>query len=192
MDGFSKYHFKDFGGDESIIKVVHRNWFYLLEQFFLVFVMIVIFMGGLFYAPLYFPEIFGAQYRPLVAFLENLFFLAIWIYGFLIWVDYYLDIWIITNQRIVNIEQKGMFSRKVSELNYSKIQDVTTEVHGFIPTVLNFGDVEVQTAGEEENFIFRTVSDPHGIKNIIMAMNKKSQMDSTDQLGKMIKEKMGS
>ena len=190
MDGFSKYHFKDFGGDEKIIKVVHRNWFYLLEQFFLVFVIGVIFVGGLFYASLLFPEIADPQYKSLVAFMENFFFLAIWIYSFLIWVDYYYDIWIITSERIVNIEQKGMFSRKVSEVRYAKIQDVSVEVLGFLPTVINFGDVQVQTAGEEENFIFRTVSDPYGIKNLIMGMNKKSQTASTEMLGEMIKEKI--
>jgi uncharacterized membrane protein YdbT with pleckstrin-like domain len=190
MDGFSNYHFKDLSENESIIKVIHRNWFYLLEQFFLIFVLGGIFMAGISYAPLFFPEMFGSQYRSLMAFIENSFFLAIWIYGFLIWVDYYFDIWVITSQRIINIEQKGMFSRKVSELNYSKIQDVTTEVHGFIPTILNFGDVEVQTAGEEENFIFRTVSDPYEIKNLIISMNKRNQTESTDRLSEMIKEKI--
>lgn len=116
--------------------------------------------------------------------------LAIWIYGFLIWVDYYFDIWIITSERIINIEQKGMFTRKVSELRYNKIEDITTEVTGFIPTVINYGDVRIQTAAEEAEFCFRTVSDPYHIKNIIMDLQRKNERESTDELGDMIKEKI--
>jgi uncharacterized membrane protein YdbT with pleckstrin-like domain len=74
--------------------------------------------------------------QSVVLFAQNFFMLVIWIYGFMIWIDYYFDIWIITSERIINIEQKGMFTRKVSELRFQKIQDVTTEVIGFLPTIL--------------------------------------------------------
>jgi uncharacterized membrane protein YdbT with pleckstrin-like domain len=191
MDGFSKYHFKDLEEGEDIIKVVHRNWFYLLEQFFLIFVIASLFFAGTIFVPIFFPNMLGQEFQPVAAFMENFFMLAIWIYCFLIWIDYYFDIWIITSQRIVNIEQKGMFMRKVSEIDFSKIQDITTEVAGFIPTILNYGDVKVQTAGELEDINFRTVSDPYEIKNIIIGMQKKSEGESTERLGEMIKEKMG-
>ncbi|KKQ52097.1 MAG: hypothetical protein US70_C0011G0049 [Parcubacteria group bacterium GW2011_GWD2_38_11] len=190
MEGFSKYHFKDLNGTESIVKVFHRNWFYLLQQFFLVFVVGGIFMAGLSYAPIFFPEMFRGQYKALTAFMENFFILALWIYSFLIWVDYYFDIWIITTERIINIEQKGMFTRSVSELRFAKIQDITTEVVGFLPTVINYGDVRVQTAGEESEFVFRTVSDPYGVKNIIMDLQKKAETKKTENFGEMLKEKL--
>ena len=191
MDGFSKYHFKDLGENETIIKVIHRNWFYLSEQFFLVFVVVGFFMTGMTLVPVFFPGFFASANQSVMLFAQNFFMLAIWIYIWMIWIDYYFDIWIITTQRIVNIEQKGMFTRKVSEMEYCKIQDISTEVTGFIPTVLNYGDVTVQTAGEQEDFVFRTVSDPYGIKNIIIGMSKKSESESTERLGEMIKEKIG-
>ncbi|HAR99884.1 MAG: hypothetical protein US57_C0022G0011 [Candidatus Moranbacteria bacterium GW2011_GWC2_37_73] len=190
MDGFSKYHFKDLNGTESIVKVLHRNWFYLLTQFFLVFLIGGIFIAGLSWAPAFFPEMFKGQYKPVVAFMENFFVLALWIYSFLIWVDYYFDIWIITTERIINIEQKGMFTRSVSELRFAKIQDITTEVVGFLPTVINYGDVRVQTAGEESEFVFRTVSDPYHVKNIIMELQKKAEAKKTENFGEMLKEKL--
>ncbi|MFH1171086.1 MAG: PH domain-containing protein, partial [bacterium] len=70
------------------------------------------------------------------------------------WVDYYLDIWILSTKRIVNIEQRGLFSRVVSELLLDKVQDVTVEVHGVIPTMLHYGDIMIQTAGESPRFHF--------------------------------------
>lgn len=190
MDGFSKFHFRDIGNDEKIIRVIHRNWFYLFQQFFIVFLVIGIFVFGLDYAPMFFPQFMQGDNRSLSLFMQNFFMLAVWIYGFMIWIDYYYDIWIITDQRIVNIEQKGLFSRTVSELRYSKIQDITTQVTGLLPTVLNYGDVKVQTAGEENEFIFRTVSDPYNVKNIIMDLQKKNENHSTEEFGEMIKEKI--
>lgn len=190
MEGFSKYHFRGLNDSESIVKVIHRNWFYLMQQFIAVFAIGGMFVAGLFYAPLLFPEIFHGQYETLVAFMENLFLLALWIYSFLIWVDYYFDIWIITTERIINIEQKGMFTRSVSELRFSRIQDITTEVMGFLPTVINYGDVKVQTAGEESEFIFRTVSDPYHVKNIIMNLQKKDETDKEGNFEEMINKKM--
>lgn len=190
MEGFSKYHFKDLNDSEEIVRVIHRNWFYLLQQFISVFVIVVIFIGGLVYAPLFFPQMFRGQNRTILEFAENFFMLAVWIYGFLIWIDYYFDIWIITTERIINIEQKGMFTRSVSELRFSKIQDITTEVVGFIPTIINYGDVKVQTAGEENEFLFRTISDPYHVKNIIMELQKKSEKSKVENFGEMIKEKI--
>jgi uncharacterized membrane protein YdbT with pleckstrin-like domain len=172
VDGFSKFHFKDLNQDEKIIKVLHRNWFYLLEQFFLLIVILGVFMASLVFVPVFFPDFLGGVDKSVFLFAQNFFLLAVWIYGFMIWIDYYFDIWIITSERIINIEQKGMFTRKTSELRYSKIQDVTTEVMGFLPSVLNYGDVKVQTAGEENEFVFRTISDPYNVKNIIMNLQK--------------------
>jgi uncharacterized membrane protein YdbT with pleckstrin-like domain len=190
MDGFSKFKFKDLGRDEKIIQVLHRNWFYLFEQFFWLLVIVGVFVGALVFVPIFYPGMLKGIDDSMIAFMRSFFILAVWIYGFLIWIDYYFDIWIITSERIINIEQKGMFTRKVSELRYSKIQDITTEVNGFLPTVMNFGDVKVQTAGEEEEFLFRTVSDPYGVKSIIMNLQKQTENSSVEQFGEMIKEKI--
>jgi uncharacterized membrane protein YdbT with pleckstrin-like domain len=111
--------------------------------------------------------------------MRNLFGMFIWITFFLIWIDYYFDVWIITNKRVVNIEQKGLFNRQVSELELARIQDITTEVTGVIPTMLNYGEVFIQTAGENPRFIFHQVPDPYGIKDILMNQQKKRNREET-------------
>lgn len=184
-----KYKFKDLRQDEQIIKVLHRNWFYLFQQFFILIIIAGIFMSGTFIAPIYLPNLFSDTSNPIIAFAQSFFVLAVWIYGFMIWIDYYFDIWIITSERIINIEQKGLFTRKASELRYQKIQDVTTEVVGFFPTILNYGDVKVQTAGEENEFVFRTISDPYGTKNIIMALQKQNEERAREEIGVMLKSR---
>jgi len=190
MGGFSKFHFKDIHEGEEIIRVIHRNWFYVFQQFIGIIFALILYVLAIFFLPSVFPNLMYGQFYSGVLFLENFFLLAIWIFSFMIWIDYYFDIWIITSERIINIEQKGMFSRKASELRFSKIQDVTTSVQGFIGTVLNYGDVTVQTAGEVGEFIFRTVSDPYKIKDIIMDLQKKNEHNKQEEFGEMLKEKI--
>ena len=155
--------------EESVLKVSHRHWF----DIFVHFLSILLLMGALFLSfialPVLFPDLFSSEYREFFLFIENTILLLCWLYLFLIWIDVWFDIWIITDDRIINIEQSGLFSREVSELKLARIQDVSVEVHGFFQTFLNYGDVHIQSAGEEERFLFRAVPDPYGIKNTIMS-----------------------
>ncbi len=82
--------------------------------------------------------------------------------------DYWLDMWIVTNRRIINIEQRGLFSRTTSELRLYRIQDVTAEVTGFLHSMLDYGMVYVQTAGEKEYFAFEDVPHPNQISKDIL------------------------
>jgi uncharacterized membrane protein YdbT with pleckstrin-like domain len=161
--------------DELVIMIIRRHWFNILQQLFLVFLMIFFLFGSLIYLPTLFPILSTSSAQSLFIFLENSFALVIWIIFFLIWIDYYFDVWIITTHRVVNINQKGLFVRTVSELEFNKIQDVTTEVMGVIGTFLNFGDVFIQTAGEKERFVFRQVPNPYAIKDLIMNLEEKEE-----------------
>ncbi len=173
------FHFEGQHSQEHIVKIVRRHWFNILQQYFFIFLGVII-LGAF---PLLFSEInstpvtlsFGFSNSPyIVPFFQSLFALLIWVIAFIIWIDYYFDVWIITNERIVNIEQRGLFIRQVSELKFSNIQDVTTEVQGLIPTLLNFGNVYVQTAGTKTRFNFRKVPNPYKLKALIMNMKDTS------------------
>ncbi|MEK7493735.1 MAG: PH domain-containing protein [Patescibacteria group bacterium] len=98
-----------------------------------------------------------------------LFFLhLLWIALFVVLADFFLDVWVLTDQRVIAIEQKGLFARTVSEFDLSRIQDVTIEVHGIIPTMFNYGNLIARTASEHESFIFKQVGRPHEIKDALI------------------------
>ncbi|PIS42146.1 MAG: hypothetical protein COT24_05000 [Candidatus Kerfeldbacteria bacterium CG08_land_8_20_14_0_20_40_16] len=103
---------------------------------------------------------------------SSAYFLFIWLFFFNHWIDYYLDVWIVTNQRILNIEQEGLFSRTISELNLEMVQDATSEVKGKVATVLNFGNVYVQTAGEEKRFVFEEIPAPRQVASKIIELHQ--------------------
>jgi uncharacterized membrane protein YdbT with pleckstrin-like domain len=176
--------------DENVLLISHRSWFYIAQQFFIVFLMLALFFGAVVYLPIFFPTAASGQAEKIIYFTETLFLMAIWIYGFLIWIDYYYDLWIITDKRLINIEQKGLFMRKTSELDYAKVQDVSVDIKGFLATVLNYGDVLVQTAGEQPNFLFRTIPNPLYVKKLIMEQVQVDEREGINELGVLLQTKI--
>jgi uncharacterized membrane protein YdbT with pleckstrin-like domain len=169
-----RYHFREQHEGEEVIRVIHRHWLNLLSHFFAIIGFAILIAGSFLVLPVIFPETLDPDNYRAFSFVQNTLLLFVWIYSFLIWVDYYFDVWIVTTERIVNIEQKGLFVREISELNLSRVQDATTEVRGIIPTVFNYGDVYIQTAGETERFVFRQVGDPYKVKDMIIRLSRDS------------------
>lgn len=61
------------------------------------------------------------------------------------WISWYYSVYIVTNQRLIQITQKGMFHRSMVALGLNQIQMVNYEVGGFEQTVLGFGTIMIQT-----------------------------------------------
>mgnify|MGYP001589399367 FL=1 len=101
--------------------------------------------------------------------LASIWELIIWQLWFYALTMYLLDVWIVTNQRIIDSTQRGFFNRSVSELHNSRIQDISVKVSGLFQSLLKFGDLEVQTAGTENKFRFLQIPNPVEVKNVIMA-----------------------
>ena len=88
---------------------------------------------------------------------------------FLIWTDYYLDLWTITNRRIIAIDQRGLFRRAVASFRYERLQDINIEINGFIATMLDFGELRAQTASAyRDAFEIKGIPHPRDIKALIL------------------------
>jgi hypothetical protein len=83
-----------------------------------------------------------------------------------------LDIYIVTDQRIVDISQEGFFKRQISELHLHQVQDVNASVIGIWGTLLHFGDIHIQTAAERENFVFRSVPHSYTVAKQIITLHE--------------------
>jgi hypothetical protein len=84
--------------------------------------------------------------------------------AFLEWYRYHHDIWVITNQRLVDAYKKNPFNLRVASADLVNVQDMAVERHGILATVLNYGDVVCQTAGANESFMITGVPDPRAIQ----------------------------
>lgn len=135
------------------------------------------------------PElVLSASVQALLVFGGSAFFLFAWLFLFQLFLDYYLDSWIVTNKRILNIEQNGLFGRVVSELRLYRIQDVTAMVNGFAKTMFNYGEVEIQTAGERERFMFEEIPHPNRVAKTILEL---SETDRNEHLREEKLEEFG-
>lgn len=154
--------------DEQIIAEVRRHMFVFYSR--LIGLVVVALLPLTVVAPIvnFFNRFLETGGGVLFTFLYLIWFLIIWIIFFFEWTDYYLDVWVITNERIFDVEQKGMFNRHISVFRLEQVQDVTVEVEGLLATFLKYGNVHIHTAGEATNFIIKDAADPLHIKKIIM------------------------
>lgn len=154
---------------EKIYLVFREHWFRLAIKFSVVILLgllpvaIRIFFPGLM---LYIPE----EYREVVVLFTQLYYLGLLLAGFLIWALYYLNLGIVSEYRLVDIDQLGLLKHEVSELNLDSIEDVTSETIGLFGNILNYGTVYIQTAGATERFEFDKIYNPKMVAGIILSL----------------------
>lgn len=108
-------------------------------------------------------------------------FAAISVFGIMIalrtFIVYSFNVFIITNQRIIDIDQRGFFDRTVSETTYNKIQDVSFRIKGVMQTLYHYGSIIVQTAGAQANIELSGIKDPERIQQTIIELQKENRDD---------------
>lgn len=154
--------------DEKIILIKRKHG---IVFFPLMIMSIVSYSLGLivvFVLPYYFPILDEGIIPNIVVVFTSLFFLFATLFFFIEWILYYLQVGMVSDKRLVDINQVSLFSRRISEMSLGNVEDITASQQGVIQTMFHYGDVCVQTAGELPNFIFEKVPDPYGTQRIIM------------------------
>lgn len=174
--------------EEKVFLLIRKHWFnYLI--FLLVGILGAIPVAAAVYFWLAFPSIVADNsidiYLIVILTVFVLGIFAALLYGF---VDYYLDVYIVTDRRVVDISQNGFFKREISELHLHQVQDVNARVDGFFETLFHFGDVYIQTAGERENFVFKSVPQPYAIARQIIDLNE-SHLEEDEDADKKVETK---
>jgi uncharacterized membrane protein YdbT with pleckstrin-like domain len=105
------------------------------------------------------------KYYLIILLLFSLPFL--WISVFLTIISYYLTFWAITDQKIIYAKFKGLFSVEYSVISYDRIQDITTYIKGILASTLRFGDIRIQTAGTEGQFVMEKIPEPEVVRQVI-------------------------
>lgn len=170
---FPTFTFKDAGfghsySNERIVLIVHHHWWHLVK---LAFGPALLFALPFLIVPIIAAAAGGnaATLGPIAVLLGALWSLFFWHKLFVEWTDYYFDVWIITNWRIVDIELLGLFKMNIgSMLDLDHIQEIITETRGIIQNVLGVGSLQIQTAATNRGqFIYVDVANPAEIENII-------------------------
>jgi hypothetical protein len=159
--------------NEAVYLVLREHWFYLFSRLILWFLFIIVLFALDHYVPIYVPQLLEAPYASYLELFKNVYVMFLVLGLFMIWTMYYLNIQIITGERIVELSQDGLFSHTASELGLAKIEDVTAETTGIFATIFGFGNVYVQTAGRVERFVFKNVPHPDKVEKLILDLYQK-------------------
>lgn len=111
---------------------------------------------------------FFEYHMPFARAALGVYLLIVWTSAWGTFTRYFLNAWVLTNMRIVDIKQRRYFSREVSGLFLSRVQDVTTDVNGALASLLNIGDIKVQSAGADIEFTMRGIPRPEQMRDIIL------------------------
>jgi uncharacterized membrane protein YdbT with pleckstrin-like domain len=107
--------------------------------------------------------------NPWTRFVIGIYWLFTWMGAFHTFTDFYLDLWIITNHRIIRIDQSGFFDRQVSSLHLNRVQDVQTDVRGLLAELFGYGTLSVETAGDDAGrFRIRGIAHVKTLRDMIM------------------------
>lgn len=158
--------------DEKVIVYVRRHWI-----LFVVRIVPIVFLAII---PAIFPAVIDVFLPKNLERFQNagwalycMWVTLLWVWSFLLWTEYYLDVWVITNRKIINADQITLFNRKMSTLELEKIQDITIEIDGFIQTMFGYGTIRVQTAGEITKFTLQNAAHPDIAKEKIIQAQRR-------------------
>lgn len=184
--------FPDQRSDEKLILIVRRHWSRMFKhvlKFASAFIIPIIIGLVVF---LYFQIALESEIIfMIIVMVVSLYYLFIILFFLNDFIDYYLDIWVVTDQRVVNVEQEGLFNRTISSLTIEKVQDVTSEIKGKLQTFMDFGQVYIQTAGEKERFLFEEVPHPAKIAKLVQDIHDRHIEEEEKEHNQELAEAIG-
>ncbi len=159
---------------ETKLYEVRKHWFGLVIVYFEVgvgFAAVVALLALM--TPIIFPNAEPGQRRSDLAVIVAVGALVTWLILVLFTYIYRQSKLIISDKNLTQIIQSGLFSRKVSELSMSNVEDVTAEQKGIFASIFNYGVLEVETAGAQENFQFVFCPNPNFYGKIVLEARQK-------------------
>lgn len=93
-------------------------------------------------------------------------------------IGWFFNIYIVTNERVVDIDFFYLLYKKFSEAELVKIQDINYTSGGLLAAIFNFGNVTIETAGEAPKLIFELIPFPEKVVETIRALTEQNQGDA--------------
>lgn len=126
---------------ETVEMVVKRHWIVFLWLIIYFFISVFLSVG----IYVLFPNEWGIL-AVIVVWLASL------MYIYIQWLNVELDLLVITNNRIIWVEQISFLNRTILEANLWQVQEVNSQTKGVLSNLLDFGTIIVKTAWDSSNF----------------------------------------
>ena len=146
---------------EKVILLLRQHWMTQVKWILTAFFMLIV--------PI------GLIWIPLISFMPGNFqFMAVMIWYLLLiafvyeeFISWFYHVFIITDERIIDIDFYHLLYKEISETKIDNIEDVTFNQGGMIRAMLNYGNVSIQTAAEKREFTIENVPEPNRVVKIL-------------------------
>jgi len=124
---------------EEVLMVVKRHW--------IVYVMLFIyFFSGVIVT---FMIFFFFWLNTWWYMLNIILWLILSIILYIEWLNHELDMYVVTNNRVIGLEQIAFLNRAVTECNLWQIQEVNSKAKWLFANIFNYWTLSIQTAGSK-------------------------------------------
>src|SRR3989344_9208644 len=143
--------------EEKILLLLRRHPLTNVPWILVALVMVVV--------PLLLPYFSSLAFLPvrLVAVSVVAWYLLVFGFIFEQFLDWYFNVYVITDERIIDFDFYSLIYKRVSEAKIDKSEDVTFEMTGVVRSIFNFGTIFIQTAGESREFEFEDTPRPQKV-----------------------------
>lgn len=168
------FSFQEKEDEEEIIVVLRQHWFtnvsWILTAILMAFLPLLL---GI--IPLFSFLPYNYQFVAIV-----FWYLIVFMFAFEKFLTWYFNVYIITDERIIDIDFYNLLDKKFSEAKLSMIQDVTSRVSGLSQTIFNYGNVLIQTAAEITEICFEKVPDPPRVIKILQQLRQEEELEAIE------------
>jgi|GEM_PF-3881255 len=180
--------------EEKVLKVIHVHPVFF---FLIIFLSVVSLASPIIILTLLYDQLSNASesVQGFIIVFTSIYYLVVLTICYIAWIDFYLDIGIVTSERLIDIDQAGLLGRKVSQLYLINIQDVSANQEGLFANLFNYGNVLIQSAGSQNNFLWVKVPDPFSLSESLLdlhngkkIMKEKEILQNVDKKGKGVDE----
>ncbi len=170
----SSVNFENRNEDEKVILVLRKH---PITNVGWISIFVLMFMAPIVLANFPLLEFLPANFQFIAVMGWYLITIAYGLESFLTW---FFNVYIVTDERIIDIDFYNLIYKEISDANIDKIQDVTYKMGGVIRTLLNYGDVFIQTASEVPAFEFLAVPSPDRVTRVLQDLRIEEEQEKIE------------
>lgn len=161
-------HFQTQQPHETIILFLRSHFVTNISWIIITGILLSLPVIAVFLLPLFQIDFLSSQtFARYTAIYVLFYYLMVSSYVFISFLHWFYNVFIISSERVVDIDYSDIVIHNIAITNLSHIEDIHYAQSGFIPTFFNYGNLFVQTAGTERNFEALAIPRPREATHII-------------------------
>lgn len=160
--------------DEKIVLILRRHPITNVPWVVIALIMIFLPLLFAFFAP---AIVLPVNFLIVIALFWYLIILAFILEEFLSW---FFNVYIITDERVFDVDFHNLVYREITDANLDQIQDVTVTVGSVVRTVFDYGDITIQTAAQIPQLEFEAVPNPDQVALVLRELRVEEEIEKIE------------